>query len=90
MIRHGMKKLLSYQMAIINNYQMDARSTPPSLPLLQQARQELGSCASVPGCGAMRGTKGGKEKMPNLRAISNPAYSTDVPRLTLPSLSLPS
>lgn len=30
MIRHDTKKLLSYQMAIINNYQMDARSIPPS------------------------------------------------------------
>lgn len=27
MIPHGMKKLLPYQMAIINNYQMDVRST---------------------------------------------------------------
>lgn len=25
-----MKRLLSYQMAIINNHQMDVRSTPPS------------------------------------------------------------
>lgn len=30
MIRHDMKRLLPYQMAIINNYQMDVRSTPPS------------------------------------------------------------
>lgn len=27
MIPHGMKRLLPYQMAIINNYQMDVRSS---------------------------------------------------------------
>ena len=30
MIQHDMKRLLPYQMAIINNYQMDARSIPPA------------------------------------------------------------
>jgi len=30
MIQHDMERLLPYQMAMINNYQMDVRSTPPS------------------------------------------------------------
>lgn len=30
MIRHDMKRLLLYQMAVINNYQMDVKSTPPA------------------------------------------------------------
>lgn len=66
-----MKRLLSYQMAIINNHQMDVRSTPPSHYSNRLDKNWVAALlfqAVVP----RGGTKRGEEATPNLRAISNP------------------